>query len=86
MTTEIIEALKVLSDAQKRVIDIRSNCKHTIKPTDPGDLECSSRICDDCGQEWHDWYCQENAPTFKCEYTDENGECCIHCGKPWERL
>jgi len=86
MTTEIIEALKELSAAKKRVADIRNNCQHTIKPTYPDDLECSSRICEACGQVWSDWYCQDNAPSFRCEYTRETGECCIHCGNPSERL
>lgn len=76
----------------KKYIEIiereREECGHEIVPSDPKNPDCSSPVCNKCGQKWSwEWYCP-NAPDHRCNY-DHDGfydyDCCKYCGQPEER-
>ena len=82
---ERVRSARSILDLEARSLkQLRSQCKHTIIPSDPEDEESSDGICGDCGFETGSWYCPNNAPSHECSYTE--GECCVHCHNPSERL
>jgi len=86
MKPEITQALLELDAARTRLCELRSSCEHKIVPDDPTDPESSTGICSECGMSTGTWFCPANGKSHQCEYTNESGEWCIHCGNPEERL
>ena len=85
MNAETNQAINDITEAYKRLNNIRAHCKHTIVPSDHTWIGASEGICSECGYSTGSWYCPKNPPSHVCDYTPESGETCIHCGLPEER-
>lgn len=75
---DIIEQCNVAYIASARALgSARTQCKHDAKVKSGESCKCA--VCNlNLG-----WWCPETKGP--CEYDDEHGENCIHCGEPDER-
>lgn len=85
MNTEMIKAREAVTAAQKRVAEIEDACQHKIVNDSPEWPEAGEGVCSECGYATGSWYCPDNAPSHRCEYS-RSYDSCDHCGQPQERL
>lgn len=73
-----------IADHTLAILEIRKNCCHVIERV--GD----TAFCTECSKNFG-WWC-EKSPNNLCRYEDDDGlfneedyDCCIYCGKPYNR-